>query len=159
MFFQDVPIKRKVIGVIMLTSTIALLLTAAAFMAYDFYSYRQMLVRQVAGAADITVNANTAAVAFQDELVAQESLNALRSEQAVTAAAFYDSDGVLFVRYPTNAAISDFPPTAGKSGLRFEPGSIVVVEPVVEHGKQVGMLYVRSSLDFLYHRLRLYAAM
>src|SRR5215471_8798465 len=127
MLFQDLPIKRKVIGVIMLTSTIALLLTAAAFMAYDFYSYRQMLVRQVAAAADITANANKAAVAFQDELVAQQSLNALRSEPTVSGAAFYDADGSLFVRYPTNAAVSEFPPVAGKPGRRFEDRSVVVV--------------------------------
>ncbi len=159
MLFQDLPIKRKVIGVIMLTSTIALLVTAVVFMAYDFVSYRQMLVRQVNAAADITANANTAAVAFQDELVAQQSLNALRSEPTVANAAFYDSEGTLFVRYPTNAAVSDFPVVPGKAGLRFEQGAIVVVEPVVEQDKQVGLLYVRSSLDSLYNRLRLYAAM
>jgi PAS domain S-box-containing protein len=83
----------------------------------------------------------------------------LRSQSDVVGAAFYDREGSLFVRYPTNASVSDFPPMPRNAGLRLEERSVIIVEPVIEQGKQVGMLYVRSSLESLYRRLRLYAAM
>ena len=44
MGFQDQSIKRKTLAVIMLTSVVVLLLTAAAFTVYDLVTYRQNLV-------------------------------------------------------------------------------------------------------------------
>ena len=53
MAFQDLPIKRKVMAVIMLTSVSVLVLTAAAFMVYDSVSYRQTMVRSLSTTGSI----------------------------------------------------------------------------------------------------------
>src|ERR1051326_854881 len=139
MAFQDLTIKRKVMGVIMLTSTIVLTLTAAAFMVYDLVGYRRNLEESLVTSARITANASPAAVVFEDEQVAQEALNGLQAEPRVVAAALYDLKGKLFVRYPTNLEQSAFPLRPGKPDKpHFENGYIHLVEPVSQEGAPVG---------------------
>jgi PAS domain S-box-containing protein len=157
MFFQDLPIKRKVIGVIMLTSIIVLVLTATAFMIYDYVTYKDILRRDIVTSAGIAANSGTAALMFQDEASAEQVLSGLRADPNIIAAAYYDLKGKLFVRYPSDVPLSQFPPHPGQLGVRFQKDYIDMYDTVAERGKPVGTLYVRSSLSPLYQRLRLYA--
>ena len=86
MAFQDLPIKRKVMAVIMLTSVSVLVLTAAAFMVYDSVSYRQTMVRSLSTTSSIIADASTAALLFLDEETAQQILGSLRVEPHIVAA-------------------------------------------------------------------------
>ena len=87
MAFQNLPIKRKVMAVIMLTSVVALLLTTTAFMVYDFLSYRQTLVRTLSTTSSIIADESTAALAFKNESDAQQILGALKADSHIVAAA------------------------------------------------------------------------
>jgi len=160
MAFQDLPIKRKVIGVIMLTSIIVLLLTAAVFMIYDLITYKQSLRRDLITTARITANASTAALTFRYEQNAEEAIGALKADPNVMAAALYDARGNIFVRYPSNLPLSELPLKPGNFGIRSGKATMEIFEPVAERDKgAVGMLYIRSSLAPLHQRLRLYAGM
>src|SRR5690349_25165793 len=124
--FQNLPIKRKVTLVIMLTSVTVLLLTVAAFMFYDWISYRQNTVLRLSTTASIVADSSTAALLFQDEETAQQLLNALHAESQIIEAALYDDQGKLYVRYPTNRPVNAFPAAPGKPGHSFEDRKSVV---------------------------------
>src|SRR4051812_9236768 len=157
MAFQDLPIKRKVTGVIMLTSFIVLVLTVAAFMISDLITYRETLRHDLITSAGITANASSAALAFQDENDAAQVLSGLKADPTIVAAAFYDLNGHLFVRYPTNIPVSEFPARPGPIGTEIGKNYIEIFDRVAQAGKSSGILYVRSSLEPLYERLRMYA--
>src|SRR5882672_77161 len=156
MAFQNLPIKRKVMAVIMLTSVVALLLTTTAFMVYDFLSYRQTLVRTLSTTSSIIADESTAALAFKNESDAQQILGALKADSHIVAAALYDELGRLYVRYPPETPISGFPPEPGQTGFHFEPGYVTYFQPVVEKSGWLGTLYLKSDVLALYERLRLY---
>jgi len=160
MAFRDLPIKQKVVGVIMLTSVIVLVLTAAVFMVYDLITYKESLRRDLITTARITANASTAALTFRDPATAEEALGGLRADPNVLAAALYDAEGKIFMRYPTNLLASELPLKPRPIGIYPGGAAMEIFEPVAERGKGIsGTLYIRSSLAPLHQRLRLYAGL
>jgi hypothetical protein len=75
---RDLSIRRKQMLIIMLTSSVTLLLACVAFIAYDVYKFRQELVEKESSVAHVVGNAVTAAIDFNDQKTAEESLAALR---------------------------------------------------------------------------------
>src|ERR1035437_8811487 len=159
MGLRDQSIKRKTLAVIMLTSVSVLLLTAAAFTVYDLVTYRQNLVHSLSATAAIIADHSISALTFRDEKDARATLASLRADPRIVAAALYDGQGNLFVRYPAQAPVSAFPLVVAKGGQRFEGGRLILFEPVAEGGDRLGTLYLESSLHPVYVRLRVYGGM
>ncbi len=158
MVFQDLPIRRKVTAVIMLTSIISLLITAAGFMVYDAISFRGILAHNLSIISSITADNSSGVLAFPNEPEAQAILARLRAEPHIVAAALYDEKGQLFVHYPAHLKITEFPAKPRKTGPPvFENGHLIVFQPVMQGTDQVGTAYLKSDLKALTERLRLYA--
>ncbi len=51
--FRAAPIKRKLILIIMLTSSVAILLGGAAYLTYDLFTFRRMMTRDLTVLAEI----------------------------------------------------------------------------------------------------------
>jgi PAS domain S-box-containing protein len=156
MSLKEPSVKRKTVAVIMLTSVAVLLLTAAAFTAYDLATYRQSLARGLQATAAIIADHSIPALAFRDEKDARAILTSLRADPRIAAAALYDGRGSLFVRYSAQAPVSAFPSAPDVSGYWFEGGHLILFEPVVENGTRLGTLYLKSDPRPLYVRLRAY---
>src|SRR6266446_2472971 len=156
--FQDLPIRRKVTAVIMLTSIIALLLTAAAFMVYDAISYRGLMAHNLSIISSIIADNSSGVLAFPNtEPEAEAILARLRADPHIVAAALYNEKGQLFVHYPPNLSIAEFPATPRKTGPPvFENGYLIVFQPVIQ-ADRIGTAYLKSDLKALTERLRLYA--
>jgi PAS domain S-box len=157
--FKNLPIKRKMMLVVMVTSITALVLTAASFITYDLVTFRQSLVRNLTSISTIVAENSTSALLFEDEELATRNLSEFKVDRHVRHAALYDRHGKLYARYPTNAATSEFPPSPGARGAYFQERRIIVVQPAIEDGKLAGTLYVESTLGAVYERLRLYAGL
>ena len=119
-FLRDTPIQRKLMLVIMVTSSFALLLMGSAVITYEFVTFRRTLAVNMGVLAQLVASNSTAALAFQDPKSAQEVLCALSAERQITAAAIYDQKGNLFARFP-KVTSHDFPARA-RSGWRADRG-------------------------------------
>lgn len=157
--FKDLPIRRKVTAVILLTSVTVLLLTAASFIIYDFITYRHLMVRKLHTVGSIVAGHTGAAIAAQDQARAVTLLSSFQADNDVEGAALYDGKGKLFARYPLQTPESWFPATPGPAGHRFSHGRLLLFEPVRQANGTVGTLYVSSELRPLFERLRLYGGM
>ncbi len=155
MIFSDMPIRRKLMTVMLLTSGAVLLLTWASFIAYEVITlHKNMLLSSVTRAQIIAAN-STAALAFQNEADATEVLAALKSDKRMTAACLYDAKGKLFAKYPADAPDGVFPSGPGESGYR---GShLEVFCPVVQGDRKLGTVFMQSDLSALTDRYRAYA--
>ncbi|HEU6448616.1 MAG TPA: ATP-binding protein [Verrucomicrobiae bacterium] len=149
-------IKHKVMTVIMLTSVAVLLVTVIAFAAYDFLTFRQSLVRNLSTEAQMLAENSTAALAFKNDKDAEEILSSLDSQPHVVAAALYDADGKLFVKYPPQIANTALPPIPQKRGYRFGTARLTLFQPVMQSGVPLGTLYLQSDLSAITTRLKLY---
>lgn len=157
MTFRNLPIRQKLMAIILLISGVVSVLTCASFFAYEFLTFRHTSVQQLSTLGKIIGTNSTAALAFDNQDDAREILAALRAEPHVTAAGLYDKNGALFTQYPSSLAPGDLPPKPGADGYRFEQGRMISVEPVVEGSKRLGTLYLSSDMGAMYERFRLYA--
>ena len=125
-------------AIILLTSSVVLLVTCAAFFAYEFVTFRQTTIRHLSTLGEIIAANSTAALAFENQGDANEVLAALQAERHVVAAALYDNAGKVFARYPQDLATSALPIAAGKPGYRFEHAHFTAFQPVVQRQKRLG---------------------
>src|SRR5881396_1644302 len=99
MLLRDRPIRRKLMTIILLTSGAVLLLTCAAFFAYELWTFPRTAVRNLTTLGEIIAANSTAALAFENQDDASEILAALKAEQHIVSACLYDKEGNLFAKY------------------------------------------------------------
>lgn len=157
MSYADLSIRRKLMLIILSTSGIVLLLTAVAFISYEWITFRRGLVVNVTTLARVVADNSTAALAFRSPADAREVLNALKAEKTIIAAVLYDHDGELFAFYPDNLKPDLFPDKPPADGYRFQESHLIVVQPVIESQERYGTLFIRASLGLIYQSLWNYA--
>ena len=159
MAFQDLPIKRKVTTVIMLTTLSVLLLSSSAFVIYDLGSHRQMVLSNLSTRAAILAGQSASALASQDARRAGELLGALRVDPHLMAAALYDAQGRLLAHFPEQAPANSFPATPGTPGSSFQNSQITIFEPVMRGNVRIGTVFLSSEPRPFYQRFHVYVAM
>lgn len=143
MSLADVPIRRKLLASILVTSVVVMMLMLGVFMAYNYGELRKAMVRQITSLGDLVgVNA-TASLAFENAGDAHDVLAALRSQRRVSAAALYDREGHLFAQYPDKAPVDALPTGPGDLGYRYGERYLDGFREVVEREQRLGTLYLR----------------
>ena len=102
MNLQNLSIKRKLMLITMLTSSVALVLSSASFLIYDLISFRHLLTQDLMTQAQIIGYNSAAAMAFKDEPAATATLSALTAKEDIVAAVLYSPDGKMFAHYFRN---------------------------------------------------------
>src|SRR2546422_2374778 len=156
MSLRDWPIKQKLTVMLVSISGLVLLLTAAAFAGYQYWSLRQATRDALSVRGRIIAANSTASLAFANDADARELLSALRADPHIVAAVLYDKGGHVFAAYPANVAGDAVPTAPGPDGYRFERGLLIGFQPVEEAGSQrLGTLYLASDLGVAYDTVRL----
>ncbi|HZI32057.1 MAG TPA: CHASE sensor domain-containing protein, partial [Candidatus Binatia bacterium] len=160
--FQDIPIRQKLTVIIMIASTVALLLVAAGFVAYDLVTFRKKMVNDLSTLAKIIGDRSAAALSFRDQAVARDTLHALVFQKHIAAAALYDADGKLFAQYPTNAAAAGFPISPEPDDAHFGPdrlgrSGLMIYHKIYAAPDFVGTVYLESDLREIKQRFERYA--
>jgi signal transduction histidine kinase/ActR/RegA family two-component response regulator len=153
---SSTPIRRTLMLMIFLSSGVVLLVTSAAFCAYEFLTFRQSSIQQLQILSRAIASNSTAALAFENADDAASVLTAFKSDPHITAAALYDTKGNVFATYPSGLAAERLPSQAG-TGYAFGRSALRGFEPVAEGAKQLGVLFVESDLNAMYSRIKLYA--
>src|SRR5437588_2436348 len=156
---RDLPIKSKLMLVILLTSTFALLLMGTALITYEFVTFRRALAANMSVLAQIIGSNSTAALAFDDAANAREILAALAAENQVTAAALYDQKGNLFARFPETLSPTQFPAQPGPEGDKFDRSHLIMFQPIVQGGTRLGTIYLQADLGQMLARFRVYGTL
>ena len=162
--FDGMQIKTKLVMIIVITSLAALLLQAAGFIIYERMRVKDELVRDLSSLARIVADRSTAALIFNDDKVAIETLGALKVKRPVTAACLYDAEGKVFARYDSGEERPfTFPPLRGTtSRADIDDGYLTLSEPVMEGGTPIGTVFIRASLrelDLLWRNYLLFAGL
>ncbi len=155
---QARPIRHTLMTVILLTCGAVMLITSAAFVAYEYVTFRQLMVRNIEILGEAIAANSTAALAFDNPDDAREVLAAFRAQPHVVAARLYLSDGRLIASYPDGAARAPTGRSLRAAGYRFEGGLLTGVQPVVQGGRRMGTLYLESDLGEIYEHFQLFVA-
>jgi signal transduction histidine kinase/ActR/RegA family two-component response regulator/HAMP domain-containing protein len=155
---HNLPIRRKLMIMLLVTSGAVLALTCAAFILYQYQSYRVVARHNVQTLGEVIASNSTAAVAFDNASDETDVLAALHAEGRVTQAAVYDAGGALFAHYPANAPPTAFPPHPRGDGVRFDGGRLIYYLPIRQgDNARLGTLYLSWDLASLHREIGLYA--
>ncbi len=133
--------------IVLLTSGVVVFLACTAFVTYQFYVFKSSARDQLRVIGSIIAANSTAALAFQDQKDATETLLALRGEKHIVAACLYDTSGKVFAKYPDTIASYDLPFAPGVLEYRFKGSQLQGFQKVVQDDIWVGTLYLRSDLE------------
>src|SRR5580700_10184206 len=158
---QQSSISRKLTLMNVVVSAVALLLAGGSFCAYDLYSFRVALVRNVSMQAQIIGDNTVSALLFNDPQSAEKTLSALRANPNLMYAQIYARDGQPFAGYWRDGTgeTSALPiiPVGQTQSHWFKDGHLEMARAIVFQGKPTGTVYIRSDLGAMNDRLRSYA--
>lgn len=158
--FPDYSIGKKLRWMSMLASGAALLVSSLAFLAYEWITFRDAIVRRLATQAQIVGSNSVSALLFKDQRAAEETLAALKVEPGIVAAGIYTRDGRLFASYwrDTKSQMFRAPefPAGGANAHRFEQQQLLLFRQIAFDGEPIGTVYIRSDLQEMAARLKRY---
>ena len=147
-------VRYKVLAVVMVTTLIALLVSAVALLTYEARNYREFLISDATTQADILARTSTPALQFDDPAAAAENLALLASRRGILAAAIYTPRGDVFAQYLRNQQMS-LPPLDTMQRSRFVGGELELFHPIIASDQLIGTVYLRAT-DDLAERLQDY---
>jgi PAS domain S-box-containing protein len=153
--FAGMPIKSKLMVIIMTVTTAALGLSGLALMVADSVLYRGHMEHDLAALAQIIGDNSTAALSFEDPENAAETLTALRARTHVAAACIYRPDGRVFAQYLREGVNSSCPPAAPE-GVRSTDREITVSHAIILANRTIGTCVLLYDLGEMYERRTLY---
>ena len=151
--FHRLPIRRKLIAIIMATSLAVIFLATIGFLTVDYFVSRQDLQQEAEGQAGLVLTGVEAALEFFNSDDANDTLGALRSSPSVRVACLYDKQGALFASYvrPDATPCEASPPPHGTT---FDASRLMVSRPHYFKGGFVGTLMMRHDLLTVERRFR-----
>jgi len=172
--FQDAPIRKKLMAIILLTSGLVVLGSVILFAINEAISFRTDARKDLESTGTVIGNNSVAAVLFRDAKVARESLSGLAKNPSILAACLLDADGTVLASYISpNAAAKDLPPgfEPAPGRKRVDPGAIEsfrkeaaswnfrfidAMTPILVEGRKVGVVVLRASFHGLEDRMYRY---
>lgn len=153
---ENISLQRKLMLIIMLTSSVALTLACAGFVIYDLQVLRRSMLNDLTTLAKVVGQMNTAALQFDDPSTIVDNLLKLRDKPTVVAAAVFRNGKIIgsYVRVDMPPSYPIIPPSV--EGSAFKGSYLEVFQPIVLDGEKVGAIFVQSDLTDLSGRIRQY---
>jgi signal transduction histidine kinase/ActR/RegA family two-component response regulator len=153
-FVRRLPIKQKLVFMIMSTTIPVLVLGSVGYISLDYFSTRQAIRRDLTAQADLILKSSTAALQFLDPPTAQEILRTFAPNEHVRRACLYDAAGRVFAEYIAPRTAIECPASPGPDGEQFSSDTLVIVKSLADdRRRRTGSLFVLSDLDVLKTRL------
>ncbi|MGC8989908.1 MAG: CHASE sensor domain-containing protein, partial [Verrucomicrobiia bacterium] len=153
-YISTLPIKSKLLAVIMLTSTFALVFAVAGFIGNEWFALREEAERDIQIQARILAANLGAAIVFEDSEQATRSLQVLGSRPEFECAWVLNESGEILAAYRCPAAPDSQPQKLPVGKSRFWGGRVTVSEAIEYRGQRVGAIVLRAKFDFIRGRFK-----
>jgi signal transduction histidine kinase/ActR/RegA family two-component response regulator len=132
----------------LLTTLVALLLSAASLLAYEWHTYRRVWVDDLGTQAELIAGASEAALVFDDPKSAQQTLALLRQRPSIRYAAILQPGGRPFAEYLAPGAARSLPALdLRQREYRFEGAQLTLAYPVRHEGEWIGTVVLSAQHD------------
>ncbi|MGV6827677.1 MAG: putative bifunctional diguanylate cyclase/phosphodiesterase, partial [bacterium] len=152
-WLQNLSIRRKLMLIIMTTSAVVLMVASAAFVFADRLANQKKLVYLVTSQADLVGANTTAALAFRDNIAANETLSSLREQDHILEAVLYDRDGEEFAKYSNDTADNVRKLKSVIADVRFDGNLLHLTQPVFLENEQIGSIALVADVNRLHARM------
>lgn len=156
MRLADLPIRRKLTFVIVVTSALGLSVAAASFIGYEWVSARGAMESDLSTLAGIVASNGTAALTFDDPATAEELLLSLSGNSSILAGCLYEPSGAVFADFVREGSPIGCDGSPGMDRSEFGAVALTVARGVILDGERIGTVVLRQDLAPLWNRLRSY---
>jgi len=160
LWFRNMPVRRKLTVVILMTCAIVLLLAGVAMIGTELVTSRRTMVEDMTVLADVLGRYSTAALSFhRDEDVdeVKRILAAVEADPHILGACIYDKENARFGEHVRVGAAVTFAAQPPGDGHRFTDDYLEVTRPIELNQKRIGTIYVRADLERIYSQLGVHA--
>src|SRR5258708_1074865 len=140
-------LRQKLLGMMLLTTLVALVVALAAMIGYDLSVYHRVLVSDMTTQAELLGRTIAPALAFDDVKVARENLSLLRFRPLVSSAAIYNARGALFATYARADDRREFPKLPEPDGARVDDRDLVLFKRIVNDGEILGTGFLGAGYE------------
>ncbi|PCJ33581.1 MAG: hypothetical protein COA99_15535 [Moraxellaceae bacterium] len=151
--FRKLPIKYKLIVVVLLTASIGLTLASIALLSYDRIKRKVTLSEEMQILSQVVSLRSAVALSFGDDKNARANLDTLKVRKSIRLACLYDDTGAVFVYVSQGKHDLECPIDDKRGGQYFEGGFLDVYQSVERNGEIIGHVFIRSGLEELNDRL------
>ena len=155
--FRQLPIRHKLVVMIMGTTMVVLLLASIGYVVSDYFRTRAELARELKAQARLVLQNSQAALDFRDRDAAEETLRTLSANVHLRSACLYDGRGELFAQFHAAGRLPSCAPDAPAEGFRFAGNRLQLSEPGAADGKPFGSVTLYSGVEVLTSRVRVQA--
>ncbi|HVL68636.1 MAG TPA: ATP-binding protein [Vicinamibacterales bacterium] len=152
-WFQRLPIRQKLMAMILAASSAVVILASAAQLVTGYFSAREDAVSDLLAQARIVLDNAAPPLMFQDQPLATETLHTLQANPGVRTACLYGEDQRLYAEFRREGAVA-CPDTAPSDQLALTTNRIIVGISQFAEGKRTASLYARSDLGAVQRRLQ-----
>lgn len=138
-------VRQKLLGVILFTTSTALIIALGAFVAYNLRIYREALISDMTTQADLLGHMTAPALTFDDKQLAMQNLSFFQTRSTVRAAAIYKASGNLFATYEAKGEKDVFPKPPVKDAIFIEGENLTLFKRIFNDGEFVGTVYLRAD--------------
>jgi len=150
--FRDLPIRQKLILVVLVTTATSLLLSGIGVVFADFLLFRRNLERDLSTLSRIIGDNTRASLEFDDPQSAYETLAALRERPHIVVACVFRADGTQLAIYVRPGSLSECPLPANRYEVIWKR-DVTISQPIMLKGQRVGTLALRYDLGEVTERI------
>jgi hypothetical protein len=155
--FRDMPIKQKLMLILMAVTTASLLLAGLGIIIVDSLLFRESMQRDVEALGRIVADNSTAALSFDDPGDATDTLASLRARPHMVAACIYRADGAVFAEYKRPGETLGCPKVA-QDQVRFTAAGLVLRRPIELQSRRIGTLELLYDVGEISDRTKVYGS-
>lgn len=151
------PRRWRLLPSVALASALFLLLAGFLLAVQGERLYQDQKAREIGTQAQILAASVVAALVFEDEVAAQDYVNPLAANPDLRVAGIYGADGRLLAGFARSGEVLPDEPGSVRGPI-LNGNDLKVVVPVIQNGKEVGAVLLRSTIDPAFRRLVRYGA-
>ncbi len=149
------PIRTKIILIVMITSLLSLIFVGVAIALFDQYHAKKDLVTDISAISKLVADRSSGALAFHDARTAEENLSALATRQGVENAWIFDGQNQLFAQSGEGLLDNNMlEQLKSADGSLFAGNNLFSYQPIMVDNLNLGSLVVSTSLDGFHERIR-----
>jgi len=168
---SSMTIRKQLIAIIMVISSLAVLLTSTAFFVKEMVSIRQSMIDSLSTVALIIASNSSGALSFRDKESAGKTLGAIKAKRHIVQASIFDSSDSVFAHYSSaqhhqepvgllNAGVHDHNMLVWDSrlmdlirqgnGYYFSREGLFLVKPILFEDENIGTVFLQADNTFLH---------
>jgi signal transduction histidine kinase len=144
--FRKFSLKGKIMLLVSIVTLTVLTLMTGLLIAYESYTFREGVRKNITTTAKIVADRSKSAVLFRDDSALKDTVNALRSNESILLACIYDADVNVLAFFSREAHSNHCPRRPHLTTYKYQNDLLLLEENISLNDELLGAVYLEVSL-------------